>query len=67
MQQLGHPNIMRLHAVVDDKEAEGIYLILPFAEKGALMEWDVRTQAYISATYEPTASGGKYIYIYIYI
>jgi [calcium/calmodulin-dependent protein kinase] kinase len=34
MKKLNHPNIVRLHEVIDDQEQDLLFMILDYAEKG---------------------------------
>lgn len=36
MKKLAHPNICRLHEVIDDPKADKLYLVMDFIEKGAI-------------------------------
>lgn len=40
MKKLDHPNVVRLHEVLDDDEKDKLYLVLDFCAKGQLIEWD---------------------------
>ncbi len=34
MKKLNHPNIIRLHEVIDDNEEDKIYMVMDFEENG---------------------------------
>lgn len=40
MKKLDHPNVIRLHEVLYGDEKNKLYLVLDFAEKGQLIEWN---------------------------
>lgn len=42
-----HPNIVSLHQVIDDEEAEKLYIVMDFAQFGEVMQWDVPTQRFL--------------------
>ena len=37
MKKLDHPNIVKLHEIIDDAEGGKIYLVMDYLERGALM------------------------------
>ncbi len=40
MSSCAHANIIPLHAIIDDEEEDPLMLILEYADKGQIMEWD---------------------------
>ena len=40
MKKLNHINVIRLHEVINDANDDKIFLVLDYAEKGQLIEWD---------------------------
>ncbi|KAL4432322.1 hypothetical protein ABPG74_011081 [Tetrahymena malaccensis] len=47
MKKLEHENIVKLYEVIDDTENDKIYLVIDFAEKGQLIEYDERKQLFL--------------------
>jgi len=46
MKKLDHPNIVKLHEVIDDEEYHKIYLIMDFVRRGAILSdhfWEFET------------------------
>ena len=39
MKQLNHENIIKLYEVIDDPESDKMYLIMPLAEHGEILNW----------------------------
>merc|ERR1719284_1926761 len=47
MRDLAHPNCIRLFAIFDEGHADGkLYLVLEYAAKGAIMDWDSAACSY---------------------
>ena len=46
MKKMDHPNIIRLHEVIFDEEKGKLYLVLEYAEKGQLIEWDEENETF---------------------
>lgn len=46
MKKMDHPNIIRLHEVIFDEEKGKLYLVLEYAEKGQLIEWDEENEKF---------------------
>ena len=40
MKKLNHPNVIRLHEVLDDDEFDKVYLVMDYAAGGQVVEWD---------------------------
>jgi len=47
MKQVEHPNIIRLHEVIDDPVSDKLYLVLPLAEYGECMTWNSEEFAFM--------------------
>merc|ERR1719410_1205638 len=45
MKRVNHPNIVKLHEVIDDERKEKLYIILEYLPKGSVMNGDVKTEA----------------------
>merc|ERR1719410_1204213 len=45
MKRVNHPNIVKLHEVIDDDRKEKLYIILEYLPKGSVMNGDVKTEA----------------------
>jgi serine/threonine protein kinase len=58
MKKLQDPNFICLHAVIDDIEVDAIYLILEYAPRGAIMEWETKSHRYVSRHHALSSSGG---------
>ena len=39
MKELNHDNIVRLYEIIDDPSSDKMYLILPLAEYGEILNW----------------------------
>lgn len=39
MKKVNHPNIIKLHELIDDEEDENIYLVMDYMGKGPVIEW----------------------------
>ena len=39
MKQLNHENIIKLYEVIDDPVSDKMYLIMPVADYGEIMQW----------------------------
>ena len=48
MQTLNHPNILRLHEVINEEWGDNLILIIDYAKHGEIMTWDDTTQKFIS-------------------
>ena len=46
MKKIKHPNLIRLNEVIDDEAADKMYMIIEFAEKGSVLEWDEANQTF---------------------
>jgi [calcium/calmodulin-dependent protein kinase] kinase len=53
-----HPHVIRMHAVINDPQADDLCLMLEFAEKGQLMDWDGKACQYKSKLHPATPEGG---------
>jgi [calcium/calmodulin-dependent protein kinase] kinase len=40
LKDLNHPNIIGLHEVIDDEKEDKLYLVLDYAERGQIMDYD---------------------------
>jgi [calcium/calmodulin-dependent protein kinase] kinase len=40
MKKMDHPNVIKLHEVIFDEEKGKLYLVLEYADRGQLIEWD---------------------------
>jgi len=40
MKKLNHPNIVKLYEVIDSSDSAKLYIIMDFAERGQIIEWD---------------------------
>ena len=41
MKKIDHPNLIRLHEVIDDESEDKLYMIIDFAIKGPILDWDI--------------------------
>lgn len=46
MKKFHHQNVLNLFEVIDDEDAEKIYIIMDYCEQGPIMEWDVSTRRF---------------------
>ena len=44
---LNHPNIIRLHEIIDDGEDDKVYLIMDYADKGQILTHDPSTNLFL--------------------
>ena len=40
MKQIDHPNLVRLHEIIDDPKNKKIYLVMDYMDKGAIGQSD---------------------------
>ena len=40
LKELNHPNIIKLHEVIDDERDDKLYLVLDYCERGQIMDFD---------------------------
>lgn len=52
LKQLAHLNIIRLYEVIDDPNDDKLYLVLEYAAKGQIMDFDMREKKF-----RPNADG----------
>lgn len=57
LKQLSHSNIIKLFEVIDDPNDDKLYLILEYAGKGQIMDFEGRTKVF-----KPVAEGGRPFY-----
>jgi serine/threonine protein kinase len=55
LKQLQHQNIIRLYEVIDDQNDDKLYLVLEYANKGQIMDYDLREKKF-----KPNADGRPY-------
>lgn len=60
MKKINHPNLIKLHEVIENPDNDKIYLVLDFCEQGQLIEWNenknkysLKSQISHSQIYEP--------------
>ena len=46
MKDFSHPNIIKLYEVIDDQNDDKLYLVLEFAAKGQIMDFDQREKRF---------------------
>ncbi|ETW02634.1 CAMKK protein kinase [Aphanomyces invadans] len=46
MKKLNHPNLTKLHEVIDDAEHDKMYLVLELVKGGQVMDWDQQAMLY---------------------
>ena len=44
---LNHPNIIRLHEIIDDCDDDKVYLIMEYAEQGQILTHDPTTNLFV--------------------
>jgi len=47
---LNHPNIIRLHEIIDDGEDDKVYLIMDYADQGQILTHDPSTNLFLAPT-----------------
>lgn len=53
MKKLNHPNVIRLHEVLDSDEFDNVYLVMDYAAGGQVVEWDEeKGRFYLLGKYE---------------
>lgn len=40
MKKLNHPNLVKLYEVIDNADSSKMYIVMEYAEKGQILEWD---------------------------
>jgi len=40
MKKLNHPNLIKLHEIIDSNDSDKMYMVIDFAENGQIIEWD---------------------------
>ncbi len=55
LKQLTHQNIIRLYEVIDDQNDDKLYMVLEYASKGQIMDYDARDKKF-----KPNAEGRAY-------
>lgn len=40
MRRLDHPNIVRLHEVIEDDEKDRLYIVMEYCTRGSILEWN---------------------------
>lgn len=58
MKVLWHPNILVLHEVIDDPDEDPLILVLEYAAKGQIMEFDSKRMRYRRNLFDATAQRG---------
>ncbi|OMJ89315.1 hypothetical protein SteCoe_8518 [Stentor coeruleus] len=46
IRNLDHPNILKVHEIIDNDESSKLYLVLDYCEKGALLDWVPETRRF---------------------
>ena len=46
MKKLNQSNIVRLYEIIDDPDSDKLYLIMPVADYGELLQWDGEKMAF---------------------
>ena len=46
LKSLNHDNVIKLYEVIDDEQGDKLYLIIEYASKGEIMEYDVMTKKF---------------------
>jgi serine/threonine protein kinase len=52
MKKLEHPNIIKLHEIINDPEWHKIYMILDFCHKGSILDWSDEKLVFSTKLYE---------------
>lgn len=42
----GHPNIVKLHEIIDDENDDKLYLVMEYAEKGQILDFSEETMKF---------------------
>jgi len=40
MRYFDHDNVVRLHEIIDDQEGDKLYLVMDYADKKEVQDWD---------------------------
>lgn len=46
LKTLNHPNVIKLYEVIDDDPGDKLYLVMDYAERGQIMEYDMATKKF---------------------
>lgn len=46
MKRLDHPNVIRVHEILEDESSEKLYMVIDYCEKGSIMEWDSESRRF---------------------
>ena len=46
MKKFHHQNVLNLFEVIDDEDAEKIYMVMDYCEKGPIMEWEINSRRF---------------------
>jgi hypothetical protein len=52
-QDLRHPNIVRMHEVINDQECDSIFIALEWCQGGSSMVWNPKRQRYVTTAFSP--------------
>lgn len=47
MEFLDHPNVTRIHEVIDDEDDENLFIVMDCCNKGQIIDWDEEKEAHL--------------------